>query len=64
MNAKKCDRCGKFYEIDERDYTHIIVAKRYRDDGNCYDVCPDCMKEFKTWFAAPEASVEHGKEIK
>lgn len=63
MDAKKCDRCGNFYKINYHDYAHIMVAKRYYDDGNHYDVCPECMKEFKIWFAAPEESVEHGKVI-
>ena len=28
-----------------------------------YDLCRKCMGEFMTWFAEPEESVEHGKEI-
>lgn len=43
MNAKKCDRCGKFY-----DNSDIVV---YRVGKNGYytrkNLCPECFKELQ-----------------
>lgn len=66
MNAKKCDRCGNFFEPERNDFTRIAVLTdgySYHDRQVTHDVCPACMKEYKTWFAAPETSVEHGKKV-
>ena len=52
-NAKKCDRCGKLYEmyrgiplIDEGNVYHalILVDQRY-DDRKPFDLCPECMQK-------------------
>lgn len=52
-DAKKCDRCGKFY-IQRRDadpsasielkfYNSHICTTRY------LDLCPDCFESFTNW---------------
>lgn len=55
MNAKKCDRCNKFYEAYNPDETlkysnMLIFAKDYADEcgiGYCecrqFELCPECM---------------------
>lgn len=57
MNAKKCDRCGKFYvrEKDEK-YGMILKSKRDeygmigRNEGEIYDLCTECMTDFERWL--------------
>lgn len=45
--ARKCDRCGAFYEPYKTD-TIILTKNVTSIDG--VDLCPDCMDTFKKWF--------------
>lgn len=69
MNAKKCDRCGAFYEsYGNRKQANVIKVINADIYGNCpcdktYDICPGCMEKFETWFAAQETNVKHGTEV-
>ena len=57
--AKKCNRCGKLYEIYnvERSVTdtnglmllNIDDRMQYFSHG-AMDLCPDCMASFKKWL--------------
>jgi hypothetical protein len=58
MNAKKCDRCGKFYvpQIKTTDViTRIeqVVLKEKHITDIC-DLCPDCVKAFYDWLRSAE----------
>lgn len=60
--AKKCDRCGRLYEIRENNIVldvaksieRLCVFDPIRD--NCekfdsrFDVCNECLHSFKTWW--------------
>lgn len=63
--AKKCDRCGKFYE----DYPIGYASGPYNTTGQfqiiqrnitgetingytVYDFCPECIEEFEKFMAA------------
>lgn len=55
MNARKCDRCGKFYEVDEKkkEREYGVVHKTKTDMGfktktksRSLDLCEPCYKEF------------------
>ena len=53
-DAKKCDRCGRFYDI----YGNVDNAVSFRFVSRwdttlqpIYDLCPDCMEELKNWLA-------------
>lgn len=66
MDAKKCDRCGKFYTeerlkvdnaVDIFDKKIYLVKLIYRGD-NCsraidLDLCPCCMNDLKNFFEQP-----------
>lgn len=52
--AKKCDRCGQFYDFYSKDiiidrYKHKVNGFRYTFDrvgtGEGIDLCPDCMQK-------------------
>lgn len=58
MNAKKCDRCERFYEPYQNDATHyfsnmIILAEDTSGpfslttycERRQFELCPDCMKD-------------------
>lgn len=46
MDAKKCDRCGVFYDIAKfSDQRHVVDFK-----GKRIDLCPKCLKELGDWF--------------
>lgn len=59
-DAKKCDRCGRFYDI----YGKGNNAVGFRFVNKCdatlqpiYDLCPDCVEELKNWLANPVVKI-------
>lgn len=72
--AKKCDRCGKFYDhypIGNQSGIYNSVC-RLRTDGfeankilyqeRHHDLCPDCMDDFKTFMEMGHYSIKEAKE--
>lgn len=45
--AKKCDKCGAFYEPYK---TEIIILSNAIPTMDGVDLCPDCMDTFKKWL--------------
>lgn len=71
MNARKCDRCGEFYEeygvkFAGSEPNGIFYAKRYDDDSyfpsKWFNLCPECMDELKKWIG-DEGMTEREREI-
>lgn len=60
MLAKKCDRCGSFYEVynTKNDENKINGIKTFNINPNNntfyshrpYDLCPKCSEEFMNWL--------------
>lgn len=51
MNAKKCDRCKRYY--DKQDCSHHINVYNLEWRGGCgesFDLCPECMKKLVKWL--------------
>ena len=57
MNAKKCDRCGRYFPVNNS-YSEMkidVTQCRAKSDDNyltldcpvefAFDICPKCMKE-------------------
>ena len=49
--AKKCDRCGKFYDEN----INIMIAFNWDDQDRYYankplDLCPSCKDSFEKWL--------------
>lgn len=66
MNAKKCDRCGKYYILHKKSEEKkcslsLKIAKTFNRnpelegqsyiDNIAYDFCFDCTKEFESFMA-------------
>ena len=60
MDAKKCDRCGKFYTGPSWDYGELYKKRIYRvesfkvlsktgglERGNKMDLCPECSEKLR-----------------
>lgn len=64
MNAKKCDRCGKFFDLYtvtnkrgskfENGVNYLIQANECSEYSNCqkkvYELCLDCCESFNEWI--------------
>ena len=56
MYAKKCDRCGSFYEKSKQ--SNAVVDTQYSrkeevaiySRGRILDLCEGCIKSFSVWF--------------
>ena len=47
-NAKKCDRCGEFYEPRKNKY--IIIDTNKGITRESLDLCPMCVTSFVDWL--------------
>lgn len=66
MRAKKCDRCGKFYEFYDgaREFKNteranaVILIDRDLDNKywsrESFDLCPDCMRKLEMFIKNKE----------
>ena len=63
MDAKKCDRCGKFFEKqdDNGEYKggRVILCSygsfSLREEADIsIDVCPECRTDFERWINIAE----------
>ena len=71
MNAKKCDRCGRYFDpifsisekITEKASKKLIVANYdgagvvHYSSKSCFDLCPQCYDEITNWFDGYEPDV-------
>ncbi len=70
MTAHKCDRCGKYY--DKVEYfknfkiagCSVIGLKYKTNNGSRFDfeLCPECIKNFKSWFNEFKNDTPEGSE--
>lgn len=66
--ARKCDKCGAFYEPYR---ANIIILPKDSLSSDSLDLCPDCMNTLKLWlnndvqmvlFCGSENTSEYQKE--
>lgn len=45
-NAKKCDRCGGYFDNSSTGFNHIMLdnSNRISTNNKMLDLCPSCMK--------------------
>lgn len=58
-NAKKCDRCGKYYDVYNgtdtgMNETNGVASVKGNKHVKLYDLCPECNTEFKKWIEEEE----------
>ena len=57
MDAKKCDRCGSFYEkYGNNLIANGVYVQNLDECSKCkcdkkYELCPRCMKSFEDWLS-------------
>lgn len=73
MNAKKCDRCGRFYETNKSTYHGNVikgiclrVSKSSDDYDYCYigdkDLCDKCINLLDKWISHHAEILERIKQ--
>ena len=71
--AKKCDRCGKYYDKNI-EHKQNINGRLYYEDGMCFtiatlaelttdfkDLCDDCLEELHMFLSGAKLILEDGK---
>ena len=69
--AKKCDRCGKYYDKNTG-YKQKVRGKYYHEDGMCFttvdgvgsnykDLCDDCLEKLHMFLDGAKLILEDGK---
>lgn len=52
--AKRCDRCGNYYQLDisneEDNIVGVMVLDKYDRGWRKYDLCGECRKQFNDWW--------------
>lgn len=50
--AKKCDRCGGYFDKDSSEYNQVLIDNSFTLGNRlkAFDVCPTCMKRFMQWM--------------
>ena len=48
MNAKKCDRCKEFYDLDSK--RSQVSFSPYGKNRIDVDLCPECTADFESWI--------------
>lgn len=61
-NAKKCDRCGKYYDAYNgtdtgKNETNGVASMKGSKIIKLHDLCPECNSEFKKWIGEEEESI-------
>lgn len=61
MNAKKCDRCGRYYDKNVRQ-SYILAKQQVLSDlTERIDLCKQCADELEEWFRKED--IEKVKKI-
>lgn len=72
-NAKKCDRCGGYFDMSSSGFNRLLLCNSGRISNNdkVFDLCPTCMNNLRTWldgkdmiFFEMKSSDEEVSEIK
>ena len=60
MRARKCDRCGAFYECAEYGDGIAVDSERHQYRHTEFDLCPECVDELVAWMRDGGSFNEHG----
>lgn len=62
-SAKKCDRCGAFYQKDDfskNDKRRLDLSRFNGFTWDGIDLCPECLHSLKEWLENPIKEREGG----
>lgn len=59
MNAKCCDRCGKFYRAKAPEGEELILAEPRGEDVVGVDLCPACYQQLYRWLKREKSKPKH-----
>ena len=48
--AKKCDRCGKYYDYKPPKFEELNKKEIYKKINESFDFCDDCLEDFKVFM--------------
>ena len=48
----ECRRCGRLTAMEPLRYARTVLRDSVRVDGSMHELCPECIRELRTWFAA------------
>ena len=49
-DAKKCDRCGSYYDRIARPNSDYLLSKYTKDASKLIDLCPTCSHLLDIWM--------------
>lgn len=49
-DAKKCDRCGSFYDRMVRPDSDYLLSRYTKDASKLIDLCPTCLTLLNLWM--------------
>lgn len=49
-DAKKCDRCGSFYDRIALPNSNYLLSKYTKDASKLIDLCPTCSELLNLWM--------------
>lgn len=50
-NAKKCDRCGIYYDSDDYKFRIARQENDFFKSGSYIDLCNGCCENFNIWLS-------------
>lgn len=50
MQAYKCDRCGKYFDVLGDGEIYYVVEQKADDTWERHDLCPRCAEDFRKWI--------------
>lgn len=67
-NAKRCDRCGKYYELNPKNLPGTKTGPKYSVtyykqlntlgvEVESFDLCPDCAEQLVYWAENPDSVI-------
>lgn len=49
MRPKKCDRCGKFFDVTDKENKYIVISKIKRYTRSM-ELCPECVSQLEKFI--------------
>lgn len=51
MNAKKCDRCGRYYDkVNSKPPYTLFKTRTFIENTERIDLCDDCSNDLAEWY--------------